>query len=262
VLFPLREQEKREWQAHQQRLDDVKRLIRQLRQCCRTGNFRWPVRDDLKRLDDLVLKLARRIRKRTALPIWKNYKAVDDHWSLRLWQTIEDLVVRAAGNAPPRPLEKYDRLFSNSSLTEMTKKFFDAYRAVRHGKDPSSIAWEEFDELFRRVRPNKVSRSLPLISRLGDLGGKPRLIAYTFFLEFYLDESRWMKNHWTGASNLSNWVRGLQHDGMLRKLSRFLIPSYVGNVVIEDTAQFPSLLAEAKKDIHRARERARKARKK
>jgi hypothetical protein len=71
-----------------------------------------------------------------------------------------------------------------------------------------------------------------------------------------------MKNHWTGAFNLSNWVRGLQHDAMLRKLSRFLIPSHVGNVVIEDTAHFPSLLAEAKKDIRRARERARKARKK
>jgi len=262
VEFPIREREKREWQAHQQRLDEVKRLIRKLGRCCREPNFNWPNPEDLKRLDELVLKLARKVRKRTAVPMWKNYKAVDDHWHLKLLRAIEDLVERAAENAPARPLEKYDWLLSRSSLTEMTKQFLGAYREVRHGRDPSSIAWEEFDELFRRVRPARISRSLPRTSRLGDLGGKPKLIAYTVFLEFYFDESCWIKNHGTGASNLSNWVRGLQHEGMLRKLSRFLIPSYVGETLIEDTAQFPFLLAEAKKDIHRARERARKARKK
>jgi hypothetical protein len=213
-------------------------------------------------MHDLVLKLARKIRKRTALPIWKNYKAVDDHWHLKLWQTIEHLVERAAGNTPPRPVEKYDRLLSNSSFTEMTKKFFDAYRKVIHGGDPSSIAWEEFDNLFRRVRPNGVSLSLPLTSRLRDLGGKPKLIAYIVFLEFYLDESRWIKNHWTGAFTLSTWVSDLHHPGMLRKLSRFLVPSYVGNTMIERTAQFPSWLAEKKKESDRARERDRKRRKK
>jgi hypothetical protein len=263
VLFPSRQYQKRQLQAHQQRLDEVKRLIRQLRRCCRNVGFQWPVQQDLDRLDDLVSELAGKIRKRLGLPLWRNYKAVDDHWHLKLWKTIEELVERAVRNTPPRPVEKYNRMLSNDSLAELTKKFFGHYAEVIHGGDPSSVAWEQFDDLFKQVTRSDVSRSVPLTSRLGEVGGAPELIAYTVFLEFYCDDSRWIKSHWAGVFNLSGWVSCyLQHASMLKKLSRFLVPSYVGEVMIENTAQLPEFFAEKKKAARRARDLERKRRKK
>lgn len=262
LLFPIREQQKRERQAHQQRLGEVKRLIRKLRQCCRKGNFHWPVREDLKRLDDLVLKLAGKIRKRRALLSWKSYKTVDAHWHLKLWQTVEELVERAARHAPPRPVEKYD-MSSNESLAEVIKKFFDHYKEVLHGQDPSSVAWEQFDDLFKRVTRNNLSRNVPLTSRLGELGGKPKLIAYTVFLEFYCADQQWAKQHSVGASALTLWIAyDLQHSGMLQKLSRFVVPSHFGNAILEAPTHFERQIVEMMKERDRAKDRERKRQKK
>ena len=263
VLFRSRQQQMLQLQTHQQRLDEVKRLIRQLRRYCREVSFQWPVRQDLNRLDDLVSELAGEIRKRPSLPLWKNYKAVDDHWHLKLWQTIEDLVERAARNTPPRPLEKYNLMLRNDSLAELTKKFFEHYAVVMRGGDPSSVAWEQFDDLFKRVIRNNVSRSIPLTSRLGEVGGKPELIAYTVFLELYCEDLSWIRRHWADVFNLSIWVSStLQHDGLLEKLSRFLVPSYVGDVMIKNTAQLPEFFAEKKNEARRAKDLERKRRKK
>jgi hypothetical protein len=263
VLLRDRQDQIRQLQHHRQRLDEVKRLIRQLRGCCRQVSFRWPILEDLHRLHDLVLELVHEIRKRPGLPLWRNYKAVDDHWHLKLWQTIEQLVERAVRNTPPRLAEEYNRMLSDDNLAKLTKKFFGHYAEVIHGVDPSSIAWEQFDDLFKRVMPNNTSRSVPLASKLGEVGGQPELIAYTVFLEFYCDDSRWVKKHWTGVFDLSIWVNcHLQHEGMLKKFSRFLVPSYVGDVMIKNTARLPELFAAKKKEARRARDVERKRRKK
>jgi hypothetical protein len=181
-----------------------------------------------------------------------------------LWQTIADLVERAARNTPPRPVEKYNRMLSDDSVAELTKKFFGHYAEIIHGEDPSSVAWEQFNDLFKRVaRRNNVSRSVPLASRLGEVGGGPKLIAYTVFLEFYCDDSRWIKSHWADVFNLSVWVSCyLQHEEMLKKLRRFLVPSYFSDVVIENTAQLPEFFAKKKNEARRARDLERKRRKK
>src|SRR6202049_2415175 len=255
VHFPRRERGERQTRAHQQRLGEGKCLIRQLRHCCRKVGFQWPVPDDLDRLDDFVLALAGKIRKRVGLSLWRNYKAVDDHWHLKLWQTIEELVERVARNAPPRPLEKYNPLLSEDRLAELTRKFFGHYAEVIHGRDPASFGWEQFDDLFKKVTRNNVSQSIPLASRLGKVGGTPELIAYTVFLELRCDDLLWMKSHWAGVFNLSVWVNcHLQHAGMLKKMSRFLIPSYVGDVMIGNAEQLPEFFAEKKNEARRAKD--------
>src|SRR5207253_9236810 len=101
-----------------------------------------------------------KIRKRAPLPRWKCYKAVDDHWHLRLWQTLSNIVQRAVSNTPRRPLEDYDQRLISAPLREATKEFFRLYSEVVKGRDPSSIGWEEFDELFKSVRRGNVSRSV------------------------------------------------------------------------------------------------------
>jgi hypothetical protein len=262
--FPIREQQKREQQAHQQRLGEVKRLIRKLRQCCRKENFHWPVPEDLKRLDDLVLKLAGKIRKRPALVRWKNYKAVDNHWHLKLWQIIEELVDRAARLTPPRPLERYNLLLSVEKLSDVTKAFFERYAEVVRGKDPSSIDWQQFEELFKRTREKSVSLNLPLAPRLGELvGGKPKLIAYTVFLELYCADQQWRKQHWLGALALMRWIAfDLHHSAILQKLSRFVVPAHFGRAILEAPTHFERQIVEMMKERHRAKDRKRKRPKK
>ena len=57
VEFPFRQREKQEAKAHQKRLGEIRNIVRRLKRCCRPGEFRWPDKNDLERLDDLVLSL-------------------------------------------------------------------------------------------------------------------------------------------------------------------------------------------------------------
>jgi hypothetical protein len=256
VEFPFRQREEQETKTYQKRLREIRNILRRLQRCCwpRQDELRWPDEKDLERLDLLVSELVRRIRKRPQLPRWKWYKTVDAHWHMGLWQTIEDLVERAARNTPPRPLEKYNRVLSNGSLAEMTKKFLDRYAEVIHGLDPASIAWEEFDELFANVTGKCISRAIPLTSA--------KSVTYTLLLELFCADRQWTIKHWKGACGLTFWVaRKLQHPQMLRELNRFLISADVGNRIIEDTAQLPNRFCEETKKAKRARDRDRKRRK-
>jgi hypothetical protein len=258
----LRHREKQEAMAQQKRLGDIRNILRRLRQCCRPEKFRWPEEDDLKRLHDLVLYLFFRIRKRRPMHRWKCYKSVDDHWHLRLWQTLSDLVDRAARNAPGRPLEDYYRRLTRKNLAEETKEFFRCYDEVIHGRDPSTITWEQFDELFKSVLRENISGTVPLTCRLGDCGGKPKLVAYTVFLELFCVDLQWIRKYWKDAWFFLLWVaNSLQEPQMLRKLSRFFIPGDIGSLIIENTEQSPKRLAEEKKRAERARDSARKRRK-
>lgn len=248
--------------AHQAQLDRARYLIQQLQKCCRIGSFQWPTRNNLDELSDRVFDLNLRIRKQLRVPLWKGYKAIDDHWHLKLWQTIEDLVERASRNTPPRPLEKYDQMLRLEGFTEMTKKFFGHYVEIVRGRHPCSVAWEQFDDLFGAARKG-ISRSLSLTSRLGEVGGGSKLIAYVVFLELFHDDSRWTKHHWIGATNLADWVSvDLQHERMLKKLNRFLIPSFAGKEMIDDVGRLLKRRAEQKCDARRAKDRERKSRKK
>src|SRR6266404_4140897 len=167
VEFPFRQREEQELKVHRRRVAEVRNVLRRLRRCCRQEKFQWPNKDDLERLDDLVLDLFLRIRKRRPLHRWKCYKSVDDHWHLRLWQTLSDLVDRAASNAPRRPLEDYDQTLTRKGLVEEAKEFFRHYDKIVHGQDPSTIGWEQFDKLFKSVLRENISSTVPLTSRLG-----------------------------------------------------------------------------------------------
>jgi hypothetical protein len=263
VLFPIRQREGHDLKIHQRRLAEIRSIRQRLKACCGQTQFRWPNKGDLEHLDFLVLELFRRIRKGLPAPRWKCYKAVDDHWHLGLWKTLSDLVDRAASNTPPRPLEEYDRRLTRTPLSEVTKKFFHYYDEVVKGRDPSQIEWEQFDDLFRSLRGQRVSSTVPLTSRLGECGGKPRLVAYTVFLELFCSDLQWARKHWKGAKILTLWVViNLQHPQMVRKLIRFLIPSDIGSLFIEDTDDLPKRFAEEKKKARQARDRDRKRRKK
>ncbi len=262
AMRALRHREEQEAKAQQKRLGEIRNILRRLRQCCRPGKFRWPDENDLERLRDLVLYLFFRIRKRRPMHRWKYYKSVDDHWHLRLWQTLSDLVDRAASNAPRRPLEDYNRRLTRKSLAEETKEFFRCYDEVVHGRDPSTISWEQFDELFKSVLRENISGTVPLTSRLGECGGKPKLVAYTVFLELFCADLQWIRKYWKDAWVFLLWVaNSLQEPQMLRKLSRFLIPGDIGSLIIENTEQSPKRFAEEKKRAERARDSARKRRK-
>ena len=112
----LQHREEQEAKALQKRLREIKNIVRRLQRCCwpQQDELLWPDENDLERLHVLVSELVRRIRKRPLEPRWKRYKAVDDYWHLRLWQTLSDLVDRAASNAPRRPLE-------DSCFSELTR---------------------------------------------------------------------------------------------------------------------------------------------
>ena len=254
VEFPFRLREEQEAKTHQKRLREIKSILRKLGGCCQQHKFQWPDKTDLERLDLLVSELVRWIRKRPQLPRWKWYKAVDDHWHLRLWQTIENLVERAARNTPPRPLEKYNRKLSDDSLVEMTKKFLDRYAEVIRGRNAASVAWEEFDELFAKVTGKCISRRIPLTSA--------KDVTYRLFLELFCADRQWTTKQWKGACDLTFWVaRKLQYPQMLRKLTRFLISPDIGDRIIENTEQLPNRFAEETKKAKRARDRDRKGRK-
>jgi hypothetical protein len=269
VLFPsrnreeqLRHQEVRNAQMHKQRRAQIKHILRRLGTCCRGAQFRWPEKRDLERLHILVTELPRRTRKPPTLPLWKAYKAADNYWNLGLWQTLSDLVERAARDAPPRPLEDYDKALTKKSLSEVAAKLFQCYNEVSHGRDPASIEWEQFTDLFKSVRQPSVSSSVPLRSGLGECGGKPTLVAYTVFLELFCSDTQWVRKHWRGAQVLTRWVIAvLQNPKMVRTLRRFLIPADIGNLLVEDTEQLPEQLAKKKKDAKRAKDRERKRRK-
>jgi hypothetical protein len=248
--------EEQKARSHQKRLSEIKNILRRLQRCCwrRQDELLWPDENDLKRLDVLVSELVGRIRKRRGLPRWKRYKAVDDHWHLRLWQTLSDLVDRAASNAPRRPLEDYDQALTNGSFREATKRFFWYYGEVLSGRrDPSQIKWEEFDELFTSVTGKYISRAVPLTSA--------KSVAYTVFLELFCADQLWVTKHRKDAWRLTLWIATcLQHPQMLRKLTRFFIPSE-RSFLIKYVEQLPKRLAEEKKRTERARDSARKHRK-
>ena len=269
ALFPVRQHEERlrqreatDAELHKQRLAEIKRILKKLGGCCRPRDFRWPIKADLERLDFAVLELLRQVRKRPPLPLWKSYKAVDDHWHLGLLQTLRELVDRAARHAPPRPLEEYDERLGKAALSDQSAKLFQYFSEVARGRDPSSVRWEQFDELFKKVRRRAVSATVPLTSRLGECGGKPKLIAYTVFLELFCLDLQWVRKHWKGAQVLTRWViTSLQHPQMVRILHRFLIPTEIGILFVQDAEQLPELLAKKKKEAKRARDSERKGRK-
>jgi hypothetical protein len=117
--------------------------------------------------------------------------------------------------------------------------------------------------LFKSVRGHDVSSTVPLTSRLGECGGKQKLIAYTVFLELFCFDLQWTRKNWKGARILTLWVAtNLQHPEMMRKLRRLLIPSDIGNLFIEDADDAPKRFAEEKKKARQARDRDRKRRKK
>jgi hypothetical protein len=257
-----RHREEQEAKARQKRLAEIRNILRRLGRCCRQQEFRWPDENDLERLGDLVLFLSFRIRKRRPLPRWKHYKAVDDHWHLRLWQTLSDLVDRAASNAPRRPLEDYDPSLTRKGLAVKAKEFFRYYDEIVRGRDPSNVSWEQFDELFKSVLRKNISSTVPLTSRLGECGGKPKLVAYTVFLELFCADLQWIRKYWKGAWDFLLWIaHSLQEPQMLRKLTRFLVASDIGSLIIENTEQLPKRFAEEKKRAERARDSARKRRK-
>ncbi|SRR6266498_2611062 len=254
VEFPFRQREEQELKVHRRRVAEVRNILRRLRHCCRKVKFQWPNKDDLERLDDLVLELFFRIRKRRPLHRWKCYKSVDDYWHLRIWRTLSDLVERAASNTPPRPLEKYDKRLTDADLSGVTKKFLRYYDEVLKGENPSRIKWEQFDELFSNVTGKYISRAVPLT--------EPKSATYLVFLELFCADLQWTRKHWNGALGLTTWIAtNVQHPQMLKKLSRFLIPADIGRLMIEDVEQIPGHLLEKKKDAKRARDRARKRRK-
>jgi len=250
----VRQREAQKSKSHQQRLAEIRRIIKTLKGCCRQQQFRWPDENDLERLHNLVSELVSRIRKRPSLPQWKRYKAVDDYWHLGLWQTLSDLVERAATNTPRRPLEDYAQALTSASLGEATKRFFWYYGEVVSGRrDPSQIKWEQFDELFTSVTGKYISRGVPLTSA--------KSVAYTVLLELLCADLLWVIKHWMDAWRLTRWVANrLQHAQMLRKLTPFFIPSE-HSFLIEHTEQLPMRLAEEKKRANRAKDRARKRRK-
>ena len=254
VLFPIRQREEREAKTHQKRLGEIRNILRRLGRCCRQREFRWPDENDFERLHFLVSELFRRIRKRPSLTLWKCYKAVDDHWHLRLWRTLSDVVERAVSNTPRRPLEDYDHRLTRGRLSEATKKFFRCYDEVLKGRNPSEIKWEQFDELFTDVTGKFISRRVPLT--------EARAATHLVFLELFCADQQWTRKHWQGACGLTVWIAtNLQHPQMLRKLTRFLIPADIGSLVIEDVEQIRGRLLEEKKKDKRARDRARKRRK-
>jgi len=176
---------------------------------------------------------------------------------------LSDLVDRAASNAPRRPLEDYDQRLTRKALAEEAKEFFRYYDEIVHGRDPSKIVWEKIDKLSKSVLRETISSTAPLKSRLTDCGGKPNLVAYTVFLEFFCADLQWARKHWKSADVLTSWVAAnLQHPKMVRKLSRFLIPSDIGSLFIKDIDQLPKRVAEQKQNARRAKERDRKRRKK
>ena len=251
----LQHREEQEAKALQKRLREIKNIVRRLQRCCwpQQDELLWPDENDLERLHVLVSELVRRIRKRPLEPRWKRYKAVDDYWHLRLWQTLSDLVDRAASNAPRRPLEDYDQGLTSPGLREPTEKFFKCYSEVAKGREPSEIKWEQFDELFTSVTGKYISRAVPLTSA--------KSAAYTVFLKLFCADLVWVIKHRKGAWRLTLWVAtSLQHPQMLRKLTRFFIPSE-RSFLIEYIEELPKRFAEEKKRTERARDSARKRRK-
>jgi len=249
-----RQREAQKSKDHEQRLAEIRSVIKTLKGCCRQQEFRWPDEGDLERLHDLVSKLVRRIRKRPAHPQWKRYKAVDDYWHLQLWQTVSDLVERAASNSPQRPLENYAQELTSASLGDATETFFSYYREVVSGRrDPSQIKWEQFDELFTNVTGKFISRRVPLTDA--------KSAAHVEFLKLFCADQQWVRKNWKGAWRLTFWIASsLQHPQMLRKLTRFLIPED-GSLLIDHTEQVPKRFAEEKKKARRAKDRDRKRRK-
>jgi hypothetical protein len=108
-----------------------------------------------------------------------------------LWQTLSDLVERAASNAPRRPLEAYDQRLTIEPLREATKRFFRYYGEVVRGRDPSQIKWEQFDDLFTNVTGKYISRAVPLTSA--------KSAAYTVFLELFCADEQWTRKYWKGV---------------------------------------------------------------
>lgn len=249
----VRQREAQKSKSHQQRLAEIRCIIKTLSGCCRQQEFRWPDENDLERLHDLVSKLVRRIRKRPSLPQWRRYKAVDDYWHLRLWETLSDLVDRAAKNVPRRPIEEYNDRLTDERLSEAATKFFDRYNEVLKGTDPAELGLEQLDELFSNITRKTISRSIPLTNA--------KSAAHVEFLKFFCADQQWARKHWKGAWRLTFWVAtSLQHPQMLRKLTRFLIPED-RSLLIDHTEQLPKRLAEEKKKAKLAKDLARKRRK-
>src|SRR5262249_42877901 len=134
-------------------------------------------------------------------------------------------------------------------LREVTNNFFKYYEEVVKGRDPSDIKWEQFDELLSSVTGKTISCHIPLT--------KPTL--HLELLKLFSADQYWARKHWMGARSLTIWVATtLQHPELMTKVRRFLIPSYIGDLMIRDVADIPGRLLEEKKDANRAKDRRRK----
>lgn len=228
VTFVSDQRKRRDSETQAKQLKELKAIVQTLRKCCRRPQFEWPQSGDLKRLNELISTLVRKVRKRQPPVGWKAYKAVDDHWHLNLINAIEQMVCRASQNTPPRPLDKYEALLSHptDAIRTLAVDLFNRYRAIRRGVTRAErVDWQRFEPVFIAAREG-LSASVPLYSRLGrSSSGSISLVAYACFLELFCDDLLWTGKHWAGALALVHWItHSLHRPELLEQLSRFLVP--------------------------------------
>jgi hypothetical protein len=218
---------------------EVGAILDRLGKCCSPvgGTFQWPKRADLERLDDLILEiwlwirpLHKRRNPRTVEP-WRRYCAVDHCWpGLHLCRRIKRLLERARDNAPPRPL---GILWQMPTERNLVSDFFGNTLPMTH-KEPAKVAsvdWEGFAPLFlyfkneERKAVNKSCREV-LETRLGDVPGSNRLVAYAAFLEIKSADQAWASRHASGSFALMDWVTyHLRNVELIRILKRLEVGS-------------------------------------
>ena len=193
---------------------EVGEILSRLGKCClpADGSFQWPKRNDLDRLDELVLEIylwmgppPKKQNPRMTQP-WRRYRAVDRCWpGLRLWRRIEGLLKRARDNTPPRP---FGSLRQKPGQPKLVAEFFKILPKIH--KDPVqavSVKWEDFAPLFldfRSAESNCLQSRLE--TRLGNVEGGAKLVAYAVYLEIKSDEQAWVRQHGEGYDALTDWV--------------------------------------------------------
>lgn len=246
-------------------------ILGRLDACCLPEDrFQWPKENDLERLDELVFKTSLLLRplpkkqKPRRIEPWHTYHAVDHRWpKLHLCRRIEQLLKRARDKAPQRPLEV---LWRSVAHRKLVAELFDLVPKIRKGLERiDSVDWERFAPLFLSVRneerqaAGKSCQSV-LETRLGDLPGSLRLIAYAVYLEIDGDDKVWARRHWRPVFDLMSWVEShLRKAELMRILERF----HVGyNALSEAERDFGEMRQDANRKAaneRKRRERARKA---
>ena len=251
---------------------EIGEILKRLSKCCLLGgdNIQWPKASDLRRLDELVLKtwmwMRKLPKKRSSrfTPPWSRYRAVDRYWTgLRLCNGIERLLKRARENTPQRP---FALLWQISAGRNLGIEFFGTTHPMTL-KEPATVAsvdWEAFEPLFLGFKneESKVagkSRRSVLETRLGDVPGSARLVAYAVYLEIKTDDQAWVRKHWAGAYALTNWVSmDLQNLRLMRMLKRF----EVGDDSISRMESWERETRQsAKREVDKERKRRERARK-